>query len=122
MDEDALFPGQAKCCVLSYCNFCTKFIQADLFVEALRRYAVVQPAPLPMTLTAFPAEACDIVDTAASADQSSTLVVAVKAAGLVDSLKGEGPFTVIAPGNEAFAALPESTVEKLHKPETMPGS
>ena len=59
----------------------------------------------------------DIVDTAASNDQFSTLVAAVKAAGLVDTLKGDGPFTVFAPTNDAFAALPEGTVENLLKPE-----
>ena len=55
----------------------------------------------------------DIVDTAAAAGQFETLVAAVEAAGLVDTLKGEGPFTVFAPTDEAFAALPEGTVEGL---------
>lgn len=59
----------------------------------------------------------DIVDIAAGADDFSTLVAAVKAAGLVDTLKGDGPFTVFAPTNAAFAALPEGTVENLLKPE-----
>ncbi len=59
----------------------------------------------------------DIVDTAASNDTFSTLVAAVQAAGLVDTLKGDGPFTVFAPTNDAFAALPEGTVETLLKPE-----
>lgn len=59
----------------------------------------------------------DIVDTAASLDTFSTLVAAVKAGGLVETLKGEGPFTVFAPTNEAFAKLPEGTVENLLKPE-----
>ena len=59
----------------------------------------------------------DIVDTAASIDDFSTLVAAVKAAGLVDALKGEGPFTVFAPTNEAFEKLPEGTVEDLLKEE-----
>ncbi len=61
--------------------------------------------------------AMDIVDTAAGADDFSTLVAAVQAAGLVETLKGEGPFTVFAPTNAAFAALPEGTVENLLKPE-----
>ena len=51
------------------------------------------------------AQAADIVDTAASAGQFNTLVAAVKAAGLVDTLKGEGPYTVFAPTDEAFAKL-----------------
>ncbi len=59
----------------------------------------------------------DIVDTAVSAGSFNTLVAAVKAAGLVDTLKGEGPFTVFAPTDEAFAALPAGTVEDLLKPE-----
>ncbi|MDC0602692.1 fasciclin domain-containing protein [Aliiglaciecola sp.] len=59
----------------------------------------------------------DIVDTAASSSDFSTLVAAVKAAGLVDTLKGKGPYTVFAPTNEAFAKLPKGTVESLLKPE-----
>lgn len=59
----------------------------------------------------------DIVDTAVGAGSFNTLVAAVKAAGLVDALKGEGPFTVMAPTDEAFAKLPEGTVETLLKPE-----
>ena len=59
----------------------------------------------------------DIVDTAVGAGSFTTLVAAVQAAGLVDTLKGEGPFTVFAPTDEAFAALPEGTVETLLKPE-----
>lgn len=59
----------------------------------------------------------DIIDTAASAGQFDTLVTAVKAAGLVDTLKGKGPFTVFAPTDEAFAKLPKGTVENLLKPE-----
>ncbi len=74
-------------------------------------------AIIPLTFLGFTAKAGDIVDTAASADQFSTLVAAVKAAGLVETLKGDGPFTVFAPTNDAFAALPEGTVESLLKPE-----
>lgn len=59
----------------------------------------------------------DIVDTAAAAGSFNTLVAAVKAAGLVDTLKGTGPFTVFAPTDEAFAALPAGTVDDLIKPE-----
>jgi uncharacterized surface protein with fasciclin (FAS1) repeats len=59
----------------------------------------------------------DIVDTAVSAGSFKTLVAAVKAAGLVDTLKGSGPFTVFAPTDEAFAKLPAGTVENLLKPE-----
>lgn len=59
----------------------------------------------------------DIVDTAVAAGSFSTLVAAVTAAGLVDTLKGAGPFTVFAPTDEAFAALPAGTVDDLVKPE-----
>lgn len=57
--------------------------------------------------------AMDIVDTAVSNGNFTTLVAAVEATGLVETLKGEGPFTVFAPTDEAFAALPEGTVEGL---------
>ena len=59
----------------------------------------------------------NIVETAVAADDFNTLVAAVKAAGLVDTLSGKGPFTVFAPTDAAFAALPEGTVESLLKPE-----
>lgn len=59
----------------------------------------------------------DIVDTAVAAGTFETLVAAVTAADLVDTLKSEGPFTVFAPTDEAFAALPEGTVETLLLPE-----
>ena len=59
----------------------------------------------------------DIVETAISAGSFETLVAAVKAAGLVETLQGEGPFTVFAPTDEAFAKLPAGTVENLLKPE-----
>lgn len=59
----------------------------------------------------------DIVDTAAGAGDFTTLVAAVQAAGLVDTLKGDGPFTVFAPTDDAFAALPEGTVDTLLMPE-----
>ncbi|MDT8436911.1 MAG: fasciclin domain-containing protein [Gemmatimonadota bacterium] len=59
----------------------------------------------------------DIVEVAATNGSFNTLVAAVQAAGLVETLKGEGPFTVFAPTDEAFAALPAGTVEDLLKPE-----
>ncbi|BAQ17940.1 secreted and surface protein containing fasciclin-like repeats [Methyloceanibacter caenitepidi] len=69
------------------------------------------------TVSAANAMSKDIVDTAAGAGQFKTLVAAVEAAGLVDTLKGDGPFTVFAPTDEAFAKLPDGTVEDLLKPE-----
>lgn len=59
----------------------------------------------------------DIVDVAAGSPAHTTLVAAVKAAGLVETLKGKGPFTVFAPTNDAFGKLPAGTVETLLKPE-----
>ena len=59
----------------------------------------------------------DIVDTAVAAGSFKTLVAAVTAAGLVDTLKGAGPFTVFAPSDDAFAKLPAGTVDDLVKPE-----
>ena len=59
----------------------------------------------------------NIIENAVNSKDHTTLVAAVKAAGLVDTLQGKGPFTVLAPTNEAFAALPAGTVETLLKPE-----
>lgn len=70
--------------------------------------AVVKPAA---------ADKKDIVGTALAADDFNTLVAAVEAAGLVETLQGEGPFTVFAPTDAAFAALPAGTVEDLLKPK-----
>jgi len=64
----------------------------------------------------YPAK--DIIDNAIHSKDHTTLVAAVTAAGLVETLKGRGPFTVFAPTNEAFAKLPEGTVENLLKPES----
>ncbi|ASP37124.1 Nex18 symbiotically induced protein [Labrenzia sp. VG12] len=72
---------------------------------------------LVLPLSAAKAGSKDIVDTAVGAGSFNTLVAAVQAAGLVDTLKGDGPFTVFAPTDEAFAKLPEGTVENLLKPE-----
>jgi uncharacterized surface protein with fasciclin (FAS1) repeats len=63
------------------------------------------------------AQSQDIVDTAVAAGSFKTLAAALKAAGLIDTLKGKGPFTVFAPTDEAFAKLPKGTVEDLLKPE-----
>ena len=71
----------------------------------------------PMGTKAEKKEKSDIVETAASAGTFNTLLAAAEAAGLVETLQGEGPLTVLAPTDEAFAALPEGTVESLLKPE-----
>lgn len=80
--------------------------------------ALALAVAMPFSAPAEPAHhEKDIVDTAVSAGSFNTLVAAVKAAGLVDELKGDGPLTVFAPTDDAFAALPEGTVESLLKPE-----
>ena len=81
-----------------------------------------EPATTEETTTEAPAEeageeATDIVAIASGNEDFSTLVAAVAAAGLVETLQGEGPFTVFAPTNEAFAALPAGLVDKLLLPE-----
>jgi uncharacterized surface protein with fasciclin (FAS1) repeats len=70
-----------------------------------------------LALSATAGLAKDIVDTAIGNENFTTLVAALKAAGLVDILKGDGPFTVFAPTNAAFAKLPAGTLENLLKPE-----
>lgn len=72
---------------------------------------------LTLPFAAARAETKDIVDVAAGNGSFNTLVTAIKAADLVDTLKGDGPFTVFAPTDEAFAKLPEGTLEDLLKPE-----
>jgi uncharacterized surface protein with fasciclin (FAS1) repeats len=69
--------------------------------------AIAETKPMTETM------AMDIVDTAVGAGNFTTLVAAVQAAGLVDALKGEGPFTVFAPTDEAFAAIPQETLDAL---------
>ena len=68
-----------------------------------------------IAVSAFAAQAADIVDTAVSAGDFKTLVTAIKEAGLVDTLKGPGPFTVFAPTDEAFAKIPKAQLDALLK-------
>lgn len=84
-----------------------------------RHFLSVAAAAMVAGTSMAPVQAADmdIVDTAVSNGSFNTLVAAVQAAGLVDTLKGAGPFTVFAPTDEAFAALPAGTVETLLKPE-----
>ncbi|SMX43166.1 fasciclin domain-containing protein [Octadecabacter ascidiaceicola] len=77
----------------------------------------VTATALALSLSAAAASAENIVEIAAGDERFSTLVAAVTAAGLADTLSGPGPFTVFAPVNDAFAALPEGTVETLLLPE-----
>ena len=85
----------------------------------LARSSAIAGAAFGLALSAQAALAADkdIVDTAVEAGQFETLAAALEAAGLVETLKGEGPFTVFAPTDEAFAALPEGTVDSLLQPE-----
>ncbi len=84
----------------------------------IRRTLLALTAGTVMAGSAFAmAHTKDIVDTATEAGNFSTLLAAAEAAGLVETLKGEGPYTVFAPTDEAFAALPEGTVENLLMPE-----
>lgn len=78
--------------------------------EMFKKVLITGAAAVAMTTSAFSA---DIVDTASEAGNFATLIAAVEAAGLVETLKGEGPFTVFAPRDEAFEALPEGTLDDL---------
>jgi len=79
----------------------------------IRRTFLAATATIALSTSAAFAMEMDIVDTAAAAGSFTTLLAAAEAAGLVDTLKSEGPFTVFAPTDDAFAALPEGTVEGL---------
>ena len=93
----------------------------NIFKIATLMVALAGPSALASEVTIvggegmFPSK--NIIDNAVKSKDHTTLVAAVKAAGLVDTLKGSGPFTVFAPTNEAFNALPPGTVENLLKPE-----
>lgn len=80
-------------------------------------FAAMVLAVVPASAGDYGKKKADIVDTAVAAGSFTTLVAAVQAAGLEDTLRSEGPFTVFAPTDDAFAALPEGTVENLLKPE-----
>ncbi|MGQ0734335.1 MAG: fasciclin domain-containing protein [Acidobacteriota bacterium] len=83
----------------------------------LKILTIAAIAALGITMPAPRAQAQDIVDTAVAAGSFKTLAAALTSAGLVPTLKGEGPFTVFAPTDAAFAKLPKGTVEDLLKPE-----
>ena len=104
-------------------NYSTATRKASSFRTLAVALALGLAAPLAFAgqPAANPAKATqaqgDIVDTAVAAGQFNTLAAALKAAGLVDTLKGKGPFTVFAPTDKAFAALPAGTIDSLLKPE-----
>jgi len=101
--------------------FAMLLVAASLVMAACAPAATPTPAPAPTAMpepTATPEPMLkDIVDTAVADGRFTTLVAAVQAAELVDTLKGEGPFTVFAPTDDAFSALPEGTLESLLLPE-----
>ena len=100
-------------------NFSPKHLACSLMLGvSLCGGAVVADRMKPVTVGGQMMYASkDIVDNAVNSADHTTLVAAVKAAGLVDTLKGKGPFTVFAPTNDAFAVLPAGTVDTLLKPE-----
>ena len=96
----------------------TRFRSALLALTLTTAPVALSPAIAQVMVGGAPMYATkDIVDNAVNSKDHTTLVAAVKAAGLVDTLKTKGPFTVFAPVNEAFAALPAGTVDTLLKPE-----
>ena len=95
-------------------TFTAVAIAAALSAAAITASAQVMVGGAPMYSSK------DIIDNAVNSKDHTTLVAGVKAAGLVDTLKGPGPFTVFAPTNAAFAALPAGTVDTLLKPENKP--
>jgi uncharacterized surface protein with fasciclin (FAS1) repeats len=99
--------------------FCANAVHATTPVKMAGTHQMTQsPAMMKRTpVVKTPAKTGTIVGVASSISDFSTLVAAVKAAGLVDTLSGPGPFTVFAPTNAAFAKLPKGTVETLLKPE-----
>ena len=90
---------------------------ASAFSSALANAGCPLEALVCCRATTTETKSKNIVETAVAAGKFKTLIAAAKAAGLADVLQGEGPFTVFAPTDEAFAKLPKGTVEKLLKPE-----
>jgi len=99
---------------LAQCSSSQKTAETQKAVWSAGQHA---PAVYAATTSRGEATGADIVETAVSAGSFTTLAAALEAAGLVDTLQGKGPFTVFAPTDEAFAKLPEGTVESLLKPE-----
>src|SRR5580700_228283 len=95
----------------------TKFAVLCVAIVAMSAPMLIAGSKDPMVGGAAMYASKDIIDNAVNSKDHTTLVAAVKAAGLVDTLEGAGPFTVFAPTNEAFAKLPAGTVDTLLKPE-----
>lgn len=99
-------------------NFTTTHMKSKIAILSILASLVTMPIYAGGTCSAsLSAKSGDIVAVAAGAGSFNTLVAAVQAAGLVETLQGAGPFTVFAPTDEAFAKLPKGTVENLLKPE-----
>jgi uncharacterized surface protein with fasciclin (FAS1) repeats len=96
---------------------CSSSSEESTSEPTMAETAAAEEAPADEAAAAAPAGAGTIVDIASSTDGFSTLVAAVQAGGLVETLQGEGPFTVFAPTDEAFAALPPGLVDALLLPE-----
>ena len=95
-----------------------RFVKFAAVALAATLSAIAMTASAQVTVGGAPMYANkDIIDNAVNSKDHTTLVAAVKAAGLVDTLEGKGPFTVFAPTNAAFAKLPAGTVDTLVKPE-----
>ena len=103
-----------KASFASFAALCVVFATANLHGQVCQSQCPSQQSQI---MVSAPVDSKDIVDTAVGAGKFNTLVAAVKAAGLVDTLKGNGPFTVFAPTDEAFSKLPKGTVASLLKPE-----
>ena len=98
-----------------------KLFKSTAFILSAALAAVTLTAAAQVMVGGAPMLASkDIIDNAVNSKDHTTLVAAVKTAGLVETLKGTGPFTVFAPTNAAFAALPAGTVDTLLKPESKP--
>jgi uncharacterized surface protein with fasciclin (FAS1) repeats len=91
-------------------------IPGDFVMRSMRRVSLMAMAVAGISFSTVEAQDSDIVDVAVGAGSFNTLVAALEAADLVETLRGEGPFTVFAPTDEAFAALPDGTVETLLDP------
>ena len=99
-------------------NLLSLFTRRKIMIrKTILKIAAIAIISFSMLTPTFAQMKSDIVDTAVAAGSFNTLVAAVQAAGLVDTLKSDGPFTVFAPTDAAFAALPAGTVENLLKPE-----
>jgi uncharacterized surface protein with fasciclin (FAS1) repeats len=107
MDRNLLFGAIATACLFAPVAVITNYANA----QGMMMEKTVEVGGAPM----YPSK--NIIENAVKSKDHTTLVAAVKAAGLVDTLSGKGPFTVFAPTNEAFDGLPKGTVETLLKPD-----